>query len=268
MTKIPNWDQFDAVSDSYDDHFRVAREPARALVSFSGVGRDMDVLEFGCGTGFATLLASQAVGAGGSVLATDIAPKMMAVAREKTNARNVEFRIVDGTTPDLPPQSYDVVFANCVLMGFDNVSSVLLRWAALTRPGGVVAFSSFSREWIPPSALVPEALKTLQKYLGEMPTKLPRTDIDTIDACADVLETAGLTNIEVEQHDIGYHYPSFDVLWDEWWGSLFRLRLQALDPSDLASLKSELAASTVDAFVGEGLYRPNVTILAKGSSNH
>ena len=265
MPKVPNWDRFDEVSDTYDDQFITTREPARRLVSFSGIARDMAVLEFGCGTGFATLLASEAVGVKGSVLATDIATKMMAVAQRNVAAPNVEFRVADAVAPDLPLASFDVVFANCVLMGLDNVSGVLARWVKLVRNTGTVAFSSFSREMPSPFALVPEGITVLQQYLGELSNWFPETEINTLAACEKVLEAAKLTDIEIEEHDLGYHYPDFDAFWNEWWGSLFRFRLQTLEPVRLVALKTELRLVMDPAFHGKGLYRPNITILAKGN---
>jgi hypothetical protein len=104
----------------------------------------------------------------------------------------------------------------------------------------------------------------LQEYLGEMPNRFPETEIDNVDACANVLNAAGLTDVEVEEHDLGYFYPDFNSFWNEWWGSLFRLRLQALEPERLTSLKSALSTAMAPAFQDEGLYRPNITILAKG----
>jgi ubiquinone/menaquinone biosynthesis C-methylase UbiE len=264
MPKVPNWDRFDEVSDSYDSQFITSREPARRLVSFSGIERNMTVLEFGCGTGFATRLASEVVGVNGSVLATDIATKMMAVAQRNIIASNVEFRVADAVTADLPLESFDVVFANCVLMGLDDVSGILRRWARLVRDEGFLAFSSFSREMQTPFSLVPEGFSVLQEYLGEMPNRFPETEIDNVDACANVLNAAGLTDVEVEEHDLGYCYPDFNSFWNEWWGSLFRLRLQALEPERLTSLKSALSTAMAPAFQDEGLYRPNITILAKG----
>jgi ubiquinone/menaquinone biosynthesis C-methylase UbiE len=264
MPKRLNWDRFDEVSDTYDDHFITSREPAKQLLRFSGMGRDMAVLEFGCGTGFATRLASEAVGPNGTVLATDIATKMMAVAQRNLTVSNVEFRVADAVTPDLPAASFDVVFANCVLMGLENVSGILQRWATLIRGEGIVAFSSFSREMFTPFSLVPEGFSVLQQYLGEMPNRFPETEIDSAEACSNILEAIGLIDIETEELDLGYHYPDFETFWNEWWGSVFRLRLQVLEPGQLASLKDELRAAMAPAFEGKGLYRPNITILAKG----
>ena len=264
MSKIPNWDRFDAVSDTYDDQFNATREPAMRLIPFAGIARGMEVLEIGAGTGIATRLAAEAAGPTGTVLATDIAPKMLAVARQKITQPNVEFRVTDGAAPKLPVASFDAVIANCVLLGFDNVPDVLRRWLSLIRPGGVVAFTSFSGDMVPPFSLVPAATEVMARYLGEMPSRFPATEVDSIDTCSAVLEQAGATEIVVEQHDLGYHYTSFQVFWNEWWGSLLRLRLETLERRTLDRLRSDLEASMAATFAGDGLYRPNLTLLARG----
>ncbi len=79
-----------------------------------------------------------------------------------------------------------------------------------------------------------------------------------------LLESGGLIDIETEELDLGYHYPDFETFWNDLWASVFRLRLQVLEPGQLASLKDELRAAMAPAFEGKGLYRPNITILAKG----
>ena len=42
-----------------------------------------------------------------------------------------------------------------------------------------------------------------------------------------------------------------------------QVRLQALDPEDLRLMRKDLSASMQKAFVGDGFYRPNITLLAK-----
>ena len=268
MAGIPNWARFDEVADSYDKYFLTSREPARQLANFMKVKRGADVLEIGCGTGFATFLVADAVGKDGTILATDIAENMIEVGRTKARNEgipNIRFQTADGSDLDeLDDESFDYVFANAALMGFPDVAGALKEWARVARPGGTVAFSSFSLDNVHPLAVNPNALDVFRRYVDDLPRlNLPTNDIDTAEKCATQLSEVGLTGVEVQQLDLGYYYRNFDEFWNEWWSSLFRLRLQVLDPKDLRLMRKDLSASMQEAFVGDGFYRPNITLLAK-----
>src|SRR5262245_37701682 len=72
---------------------RVARE--------ENLGR---LVEFGCGTGFYTdVLARKA----DTLLATDISPGMLGVAKQRVNARNVIFQVEDCQHTSLPDGAFD-----------------------------------------------------------------------------------------------------------------------------------------------------------------
>jgi ubiquinone/menaquinone biosynthesis C-methylase UbiE len=264
---VPGWNLFDQVADTYDAHFLTTREPARRLIAFAGLASGERVLEVGAGTGFATFLAADAVGAFGSVLATDVAEQMLAVARAKAardGVDNVAFETADGMALTFPDGTFDRVFANCVLIGFPDVGKALREWRRVVRPGGTVAFTSFAREGTEFPMQRPEAVAVLDRYLGDRPRALPPHAVDSAEKCAEQLRGAGFEDVEVEQLDLGYTYPDFDTCWNEWWASLFRLRFAHLDAARIAKLKDEVAAALAPAFADGGLYRANMTVLARG----
>ena len=72
-------------------------------------GPETRVLEFGCGTGSTAILHAPHVQ---HILATDISPKMIEIAKEKARADNVEnvsFEVASIETLDAPDASFDVV---------------------------------------------------------------------------------------------------------------------------------------------------------------
>ncbi|HEX7233077.1 MAG TPA: methyltransferase domain-containing protein [Candidatus Binatia bacterium] len=62
-----------------------------------------DVAEFGCGTGYYTQVLSEKAT---SVIATDLAPGMLEIAKERVKAANINSRPKTATAPRfLPPRS-------------------------------------------------------------------------------------------------------------------------------------------------------------------
>jgi ubiquinone/menaquinone biosynthesis C-methylase UbiE len=89
------------------------------MLDLTGVGVGDRILDVGVGTGEQTLAAARSVGPSGGVLATDIAPQMLALAAEATaqaGLRNVETRVLDARDLDLEPESFDAAISRLVLM--------------------------------------------------------------------------------------------------------------------------------------------------------
>jgi SAM-dependent methyltransferase len=93
------------------------------------------VVDLGCGTGSLSVLIATA---GHSVVGVDIAPRMVAAARDKAAAAGADARFVvgDAAAPGLGRGTFDVVLARHVLWAMPDIDAVLAEWIALLRPGG------------------------------------------------------------------------------------------------------------------------------------
>lgn len=116
---------------------------AARLVELANVGEGQSVLDVGTGTGIAALLAAARVGSEGSVLGIDIAPGMLAIARQKASAarfRNVRFKRMDATCLQLPEDSFDSIISNfgTPTHFFPELATGVLR---ILKEGGVFCFS-------------------------------------------------------------------------------------------------------------------------------
>jgi len=103
---------------------------------------DMDLLEFGCGTGSTAIVHAPHVK---HILALDISAKMLEIAKEKAEANgisNITFErsdIVDFSAPD---QTFDAVLGLSILHLLDDRDAVIARVHDLLKPGGVFVTST------------------------------------------------------------------------------------------------------------------------------
>jgi ubiquinone/menaquinone biosynthesis C-methylase UbiE len=115
-----------------------------------------NALEIGCGTGgFARALAERSgVGSAGkrgphrgspdgvlvlpAVLALDISPEMIRLARERsTQFSNIEFELADVSDRPLPEESFDCI-ASIATLHHLPLAETLLKMKAALKPGGVL----------------------------------------------------------------------------------------------------------------------------------
>lgn len=145
-----------------------------------------DVLDVGTGSGqVARLLA----GLGHRVTGIDLADGMLELAREHaaTDPRPPRFLPGDAVAPPFAPATFDAVVGRYVMWTLRDPAEAVASWIRLLRPGGVVAMADST--WFTDG---------LGELYGERPdAALPLADAPTIDATADVLREAGLTEVSV-----------------------------------------------------------------------
>ena len=162
---------FDHTADEYDqlgvDFFGTF---GQWLVDAAELAPRDRVVDLGSGRGAATFPAAIAVGPAGSVLAIDLAPRMVELLRADAAARgmaNVEVRL--GDVQDLAPDGpVDCVLAAFVLFFMTDAAAALRRYHRLLKRDGRIAVSTFVgdderwrwlrelREMIPDEALRPD----------------------------------------------------------------------------------------------------------------
>ena len=93
------------------------------------------VVDLGCGTGTLTVLMALA---GHLVAGLDLAPRMVALARDKIVAAGVVADVVvgDASSPPWQAGSFDVVLTRHVLWAMPDPEAALTRWIGLLAPGG------------------------------------------------------------------------------------------------------------------------------------
>lgn len=103
---------------------------------------DMDLLEFGCGTGGTAILHAPQVR---HITAIDFSASMLTIARSKAAAAgvaNVSFERADITSFDAPIDSFDVILGLSILHLLANKEAVIAKVFGLLKPGGVFISST------------------------------------------------------------------------------------------------------------------------------
>ena len=138
------------------DTAQVASLPAGTVDSFAGTGnplslgalpRGATVVDLGCGAGFDALLAAQAVGPEGRVIAVDMTPAMLAKTAARASAiglNNVETRMGFLEAIPVDEATADVVISNGVINLCPDKRGVLAEIMRVLRPGGRLQFADIA----------------------------------------------------------------------------------------------------------------------------
>ncbi len=122
-------------SETYDADENLTRDLDREITR--NVWRDSrfdSILEIGCGTGKNTAFLAQI---GTSVRAVDFSQGMIEKAKEKVQAENVRFSMMNITQPwEFKDQSFDLIVCNLVLEHIRDLSFVFSEAARTLRPVG------------------------------------------------------------------------------------------------------------------------------------
>lgn len=122
-----------ADAESYQKKLQVTRQYFRP---------DMEVLEFGCGTGSTAIAHAPYVK---HILAIDVSPKMIEIARGKADADNVEnvtFHQADIAGLSVPDESLDAVMGHSILHLVDDKDAVIAKVGKMLKAGGLFVTST------------------------------------------------------------------------------------------------------------------------------
>lgn len=143
--------QWDAAACGWDAHSSDIRAWLRnstdAMIAMAGVEQGSRVLDVAAGAGDQTLDLAERVGPSGAVVATDLAPAIVALAQDRAlraGLQHVQCRVADGEDLRVDTASFDAAVCRLGLMLFPNPLQGLREMHRALRPGGGVSTVVFS----------------------------------------------------------------------------------------------------------------------------
>lgn len=141
--------RFDQAAASWDQEARrveLALAVAAEIARRTSLSREIDVLDFGCGTGLLTLALQPHVR---RVSGADTSSGMLGQLKQKLEARglsNVEAILLDGDAPLALDARFDLVVSSMALHHVADLPALFARFHALLRAGGRIALADLDRE--------------------------------------------------------------------------------------------------------------------------
>jgi len=140
----------------------------QAVKSILPTIHNLDVLDFGCGSGrFSVILSLKAR----KVIGLDITPEMIQLAKKENGAKNIHYGTIDGINLPLQDNSIDLILTVWVLQYAAREQKVYRKimeeFKRVLRPGGRI-FALEQVSFADESKLLPECTLRLNDYLEIM----------------------------------------------------------------------------------------------------
>jgi SAM-dependent methyltransferase len=260
----PSWGEF---GEHVDTRGAVV---ARAMLDSAGLQRGERVLELACGPGGVGMAAAAIVGPDGSVVLSDIAPEMTAIAAERAkNAglANVTTREVDLEQIDYPDAAFDAVLCREGLMLVPDPASAVREARRILRPDGRAVFAVWGpRDRNPWLGLLFDAV-TAQMGLPVPPPGIPGPfSLEAPGALRALLVGAGFSGVDVREVPTPMKASSVD----EWWSVVPPLAgplAQVLGslPADVrAAIRNRADVAMAQFATADGYELPGLSVVGVG----
>jgi ubiquinone/menaquinone biosynthesis C-methylase UbiE len=183
---------------SYDSEGLGHPENANRLLNFVLVRSGQTILDLATGTGLVAIPAAKTVAPTGSVIGVDLSIEMLAQARAKIEAENInnlEIIEADIESIDFNDARFDLIFCCSALVFISDIPALVDKCYRWLKPGGCFAFTSSSKG----AHLSEVKVRVCKDVLG---IDLPHIirPLWTSEKCLKLLQKYGFQNIEIEKH--------------------------------------------------------------------
>jgi 2-polyprenyl-3-methyl-5-hydroxy-6-metoxy-1,4-benzoquinol methylase len=151
----------------------------------------MTVLELGCGTGY---LTRELVCSGADIVAIDVSPELLEIAKANCSASNVQYQIQNAYALSYPEGAFDSVVGSSVLHHLE-VEKALRDIYRVLRPGGTIYFTE--PNMLNPQIAIQKNIPWIKRRLGDSPdeTAFFRWPLRRL------LEKTGYHNVRIDPFD-------------------------------------------------------------------
>lgn len=182
------------------------------IVDLAEVRAGHRVLDVATGIGEPALTAARRVGPTGKVLATDLAPPMLAIAAERARSlglSNVEFREMDAESLEVELGSFDAATSRWGLMLFADPHAAARGVHRALKPGARFAAAVWGPPERVPFLAIPHTVASRELQLPPPPPGTPGPFSLAADGALEaVLASAGFRDVQTEILSVAFEFAS------------------------------------------------------------
>ncbi len=257
---------FDNVAHGYDNPSqRFFQFCADQLVASIKPRPGSKLLDIATGTGAAAMAAAQSVGPSGRIQAIDLSEKMLDQAfinLQKTGLNNADLQLMDAEQLDFKSNYFDYAICSFGIFFIPDMLAALKEWLRVLKPGGQVAFTTFTRQAFHPQANM--FRETIEKFGVEF-SEPGWQRLSTETECRELLQQAGFENVEIAVKQMGYHLANEQDWWELVTNSGFRGYLEQLDAGQQAEFRLQHLAQVRELLTDKGLWLNVETLFARST---
>jgi enediyne biosynthesis protein CalE5 len=143
---------WDSVAEGWKKWWKPIEQSAQVvsdrLIDLAQIRQGHKVLDIGTGIGEPAVTAARHVGPSGKVVAIDISPQMLAIAKERAKDNGldkvIEFREADAESFSLPSSTFDAIISRWGLMFLPDLPNALASMRQALVPNGKIAAAVWS----------------------------------------------------------------------------------------------------------------------------
>jgi SAM-dependent methyltransferase len=233
-----------------------------------GWGPGMRLLDVACGSGLPALTAASRVQPGGSVVATDISPEMLAAASRQARAaglRNVEFAEMDAEALRFEDGTFDAVTNGWGLMFCPDPGRAVAEAHRVLKPHGRLAIVTWDEPAKSPFFTV------ISGAVGEV-LALPPPDpngpgpfrLSSPRTLESLLGASGFDGVRIESVPMTVVFESVDEYCQVFADVAWKARMAALSAADAARVRAAVARAAQPYTVSGRLHLVATALAAVG----
>jgi len=244
---------FDTVAEGYGtagmEFFHNAAKHLPLIFQLQGHEQLLDVAT---GTGIAATAIAPHLPRG-SVTGIDLSEGMLAQARASALSQgldNIELHVMDMQDIGFDNAHFDAANCSFGIFFLTDMQSLLQHIASKVKPGGQIVASSFYQGSFEPNLDL--FLERIQGY-GIEPPAFTWKSICTEEKFHALYTSAGLSDVQIHRHDIGYSLNDAEAWWRVIWYAGFRGLVAQLSTDQLAEFKQQHLAEIAALKTARGI---------------